>query len=143
MECGGCTLCCKLLELHEIPSDRGVWCSECDPKKGCKIYTVRPDECKQFRCMWLQMENVGIELRPDKSHVIFSKMSDEVICGDHDPDYEVNKRVKGQIRSFNKQGFSVGMIRGKEKIIYLSKGHKFKEVAKVIDDRAKLYRRLN
>lgn len=91
--------------------------------------------------MWLQMVYAGEELRPDKSHIIFDKMSDEVICAAQDINYELGKRAKQQIRAFIKEGFSVGVIRGEKKEIALAQGHKLREVAKVINDRAKLHGR--
>lgn len=107
------------------------------------MYALRPDECRDYKCMWLQMEHAGSEVRPDRAHIIFDKMSDDVICALQDPDYELGRRAKGQINAFVKEGFSVGIIHRNTKQIARAKGHKFSEVAKVIDDRAKLHRGFN
>ena len=126
-----------------MPSKRGKWCGECIPGNGCGIYSNRPKECREYKCMWLQMKKAGLELRPDVGHIIFDKFSEEVICAAQDPDYDLTSRVKKQINFFNNEGYSVGVIKGYRKEIALAKGHKLEEVAKVIDDRSKLHRRLN
>ena len=137
-KCGGCTLCCKMLELHEIPSKIGEWCKHCDPKKGCMIYAGKPEECETYKCMWLEMENAGIELRPDNSHIIFNKASDKTICGRQDTDYELNKRAEQQIKEFNRQGYSVAVLRDEMKYVYLTDEHTMDDVKKDIDNRSKL-----
>lgn len=127
-----------------MPSRIGVWCEHCDPKEGCQIYTMRPNECKKYKCMWLQMENAEDELRPDRMHVIFEKIDEEIVLGLQDPDYELNNLAKRQISYFVKNGFSVALVKGEEKEgIYLAKGHKLHEVGRVVNDRSKLYRRFN
>jgi len=142
-ECGECTLCCKLLELHEIPSKIGEWCKYCDKTKGCSIYVGKPKECDTYKCMWLEMENVGVELRPDKSHIIFNKASDKTICAMQDPDYKLDSLVMQQIKEFNKQGYSVVIRKNEMYYTYLTKGHTLKEAKRDIDGRSKLHRRLN
>jgi len=47
---------------------------------ACTIYDVRPDECRTFRCAWLisnedaDKKPLPIELRPDRSHVVFGPL---------------------------------------------------------------------
>lgn len=91
--------------------------------------------------MWLQMENAGIELRPDKSHIIFNKTSDKTICGRQDPGYELSKLVMQQIKEFNKQGYSVVILRDEIKNVYLVNGHTLDQVKRDIYDRSKLHGR--
>ncbi len=142
-KCGSCSLCCKLLELHEIPSKIGEWCEYCDPKSGCQIYSGKPKECETYKCMWLQMENVGAELRPDKSHIIFDKTSDKTICARQDADYKLSKLVMQQVKEFNKQSYSVVILRNEMKYVYLANGHTLDGVKRDIDDRSKLHRRFD
>jgi hypothetical protein len=142
MECGECTLCCKLLETHDIKTERGEICPYCS-EKGCLIYHDRPNECREYKCMWLQMDAVGIEMRPDKSHIIFDKISDTTICAIHDPDYEISKFVIGQIASFNKEGYSVVIFYGKKHSVFRLPEHDYTTIMREIDDRSKLYRRFN
>lgn len=45
-------------------------CAHCIPKKGCGIYQDRPEECREFNCLWLG----GIlprDYRPDVLGVMF------------------------------------------------------------------------
>jgi hypothetical protein len=127
-ECGECTLCCKLLETHDIPSPKGIYCKKCEPGIGCKIHATRPKECRKYQCMWSQMENVGIEMRPDNSHVLFDRITDDIICGAQDPDYELSDLVKAQISYFIREGFSVVIFRKNEKMVYVSPGHSYEKV---------------
>lgn len=72
--CGGCTACCKLMEVTELQKPMGRWCQHCAIGEGCKIYEERPESCRGFRCAWL--DNVGGFFketdRPDKLKVMFS-----------------------------------------------------------------------
>jgi len=142
-DCGECTLCCKLLELHEVPSPIETYCRHCEPGIGCKIYKIRPEECRQFQCMWSQMERVGTELRPDKCHIIFSRAGDDVISARIEKNHKLSKLVVNQIKVFNKEGFSVLVFRGQTSICFLTKGHTEDYARKIVDGRSKLYRRSN
>ena len=51
--CGGCTLCCTVLRVDELPKLGGVPCAKLVPN-GCGIYAQRPGVCRGYRCMWLQ-----------------------------------------------------------------------------------------
>ena len=52
---------------------RGVWCSHCT-KKACAIYEERPDDCRQFNCLWLKVETLPDELRPDKCGFVMTAL---------------------------------------------------------------------
>jgi hypothetical protein len=69
-ECGGCTMCCKLLGIAEIEKPAGRWCSHCIPGRACKIYEDRPTECRTFHCIWILREDFGPEWRPDRSKFV-------------------------------------------------------------------------
>lgn len=105
MKCGECTLCCELLDIKSVDSKAGEMCKHCD--KGCMIYNKRPNECKTFNCAYLQMENVGKELRPDKCGIIFEKITDNIFLGTMDKDTKIKPIVKQQIEYFVKDGFAV------------------------------------
>lgn len=51
--CGGCTLCCTVLRVDELPKLGGVPCAQL-AAHGCGIYARRPAVCRGYRCMWLQ-----------------------------------------------------------------------------------------
>lgn len=78
--CGGCTACCRVLEVPALPKAAGVECPFCDGA-GCVIYPDRPSACRNYRCGWLSSQIVaasmdmahhamGAELRPDRCGVI-------------------------------------------------------------------------
>src|SRR5579872_5901236 len=67
--CGGCTACCKVMEVWEIGKAAGIWCSHCTIGMGCQRYDSRPEPCREFKCQWL----MGLgedEDRPDKSKIV-------------------------------------------------------------------------
>lgn len=138
MDCGECTLCCKLLEIRSTESPIETYCKYCEPGVECKIYNAKPKECDQYKCMWLQMEHAGIKMRPDKCHVIFNKSGDDVICARIEKNRKINPLVLGQLHAFNKEGFSVLMLKGNLSTCFLAEGHTEEYVRKVVDDRAKL-----
>ena len=70
--CGGCTLCCKVLEIGALNKRHGTWCSHCQPGVGCRIYDHRPDECRSFLCGWLVDSRFGPEWKPDKSKLVIT-----------------------------------------------------------------------
>lgn len=89
--------------------------------------------------MWLQMDNVGIELRPDKCGIIFDKTSDGVITARLDEGKKLNKLVMGQINSFIKEGFSILIFRGRERKFFLNEDHTENYVIEAVRDRAELH----
>lgn len=114
MECGECTLCCKLLNIPWMDSQAGELCRECDENKGCKIYDKAPKKCLEFHCAYNQMEKASIDLRPDKCNVIFERIND-VFVGTVDPDKNYFQDiVEGQINSLLNEGFSIILFNRKE-----------------------------
>ena len=66
-ECGDCNMCCKLYSIHE-PKDFKKdyeWCKHCDVGVGCKIYNSRPNQCKDYQCLW-SLGLVPEEWKPNK-----------------------------------------------------------------------------
>lgn len=52
-QCGSCSMCCKVLGVPEVKKDH-AWCPHVAlPGGGCKIYTNRPERCRDFHCQWL------------------------------------------------------------------------------------------
>lgn len=125
MECGTCTLCCKLLNIEETLSKPGYYCKYCKENIGCDIYDDRPEACKIFECAWKQMEHVGIELRPDLCGVLFEKWSNTVMLGITVINNPLLDLIFRQIKGFNGEGISVLMINYKVKtrIFHLADGH--------------------
>ncbi len=115
-KCDGCTLCCYLFNIPELDKDSSTECYYCDGK-GCTIYNNRPDYCKGFNCAYLQQRNPNIKLRPDKCGVVFEKINDQLFHGTMDERNPFSKTARGQIVSFNNQGYSV-VIKLKDKEYY-------------------------
>jgi len=137
MECGECTLCCKLLNIKEVDSKPGEYCKHCDWGVGCKIYDQRPESCKIFECCWKQMEVAAEELRPDKCNMLFEKWSDKVIVGVTNK--KISDLVMNQINSFRKEGISSLILDHSEKTktFYLVPGHTKDFVKQEIDNSIK------
>jgi len=131
MDCGECTLCCKLLEIRSLPKKAGTWCEYCEIDRGCKIHdTDIPEECSKFSCAYRQMKKVSLNLRPDKCGVIFERF-DDIFIGTVDPNINgFSDDLKGQIYSFLREGFSIVLFnqRIQKPVIYTSKNHTAKEV---------------
>jgi hypothetical protein len=93
------------------------------------IHGSHPQECQGFECAYYQMDKVSLDLRPDNCHAFFERLSNKIFLGSQDLDYEMTNVVKGQIQSFNKQGYSVVMKTGDLKpVLYLAPEHLFAEI---------------
>ena len=75
-ECGGCTMCCKIIGVSELDKSPNEWCKHCDIGEGCSIYKDAPDVCHDFKCLWLVSEDMPDELRPDKTKVVLGGTTD-------------------------------------------------------------------
>jgi hypothetical protein len=69
-ECGGCTLCCKVVEVELLGKPANVWCQHCKPGQGCGIYSDRPEVCRDWYCEWVRSEELGEEWYPAKSKMV-------------------------------------------------------------------------
>jgi hypothetical protein len=69
-QCGDCSLCCKLLGIAALDKPQGQWCSHCAAPKGCTIYDTRPQECRDFACLWLENRRLGPEWQPTHSKMV-------------------------------------------------------------------------
>src|SRR5512145_425278 len=92
MDCGGCTMCCRLMLVEELCKPANTWCAHCKPGNGCSIYESRPQECVTYECLWLKSqrrtEPMVAELRPDRSRVILNALEDDSGVRAHvHPDY--------------------------------------------------------
>jgi hypothetical protein len=78
--CGGCTLCCKLMSVYELEKPPGEWCLHCRAGVGCSIYDSRPVQCRQFLCGYLVLPDLSEEWKPSRSKIIVTSevISDSV-----------------------------------------------------------------
>ena len=116
-ECGSCTLCCKLLGVDEISKPQGEWCSHCNIGVGCKIYRDRPNECKNFTCMWIA-ELLPLEMKPNEVGAVFTLTKGDITV-DVDPVKEdAYKRgwVKRGINQLVAKGNTVKVFSGKVQV---------------------------
>jgi hypothetical protein len=51
-------------------------CRHCTAGKGCSVYDTRPQECRDFECMWLRDARLPDRLRPDRSRAIITTTND-------------------------------------------------------------------
>ncbi|MBL4848788.1 MAG: hypothetical protein JKY65_24975 [Planctomycetes bacterium] len=74
-QCGQCQACCRLFEITELDKPERQTCAhQC--KRGCAIYTERPQRCASYRCRWLAGDpSLERRDRPDRLGVIFDKHS--------------------------------------------------------------------
>jgi hypothetical protein len=77
--CGGCTLCCRLVPVAEIGKLAGQRCAHQRHGKGCAVYQTRPLSCSGWSCGWLKDEDDAGELsRPDRAHYVIDQRPDFV-----------------------------------------------------------------
>lgn len=80
-QCGGCSLCCKLLPVRELKKGAGQRCQHQRMSKGCAIYGRHPASCKLWSCAWLIGADGGDTAdlrRPDRAHYVIDPMPDYV-----------------------------------------------------------------
>ena len=70
--CHGCTLCCKLLSIEELEKPPLTWCAICNAKTGCKDYTHRPTECREFYCGYLLDPALDERWKPSSCKLVVS-----------------------------------------------------------------------
>ena len=135
MECDGCTLCCKLLNIPWMDSPAGEYCRECEPGVGCKIYDNAPKDCLDFYCAYNQVEKVSKNLRPDKCGVIFERF-DDIMFGTIDPEKnQLSKDIVGQIEFFILEGFSIVLVmKGNVQYIHAAEGYTEQELIDKLND---------
>ncbi len=75
--CGECTMCCTLRGVPELRKRPFSPCPKCGVS-GCNEYQSRPVTCREYRCVWLELEDEGdrrmsLDERPDRCGVIFER----------------------------------------------------------------------
>jgi hypothetical protein len=73
------------MEVKSMDKPVGQWCVEIGsyPGSGCTIYDNRPQECRDFECIWLQSQKTDkpwpMELKPNVCRVVFSIQGEQMI----------------------------------------------------------------
>jgi hypothetical protein len=74
-ECLECTRCCEgwlSATVHEYDMYPGNPCHYLCQEKNCTIYENRPQLCKDYRCVWLDDEDIPEWIKPSYSGVIIT-----------------------------------------------------------------------
>ena len=114
--CGTCSLCCKLLGIGELNKPSGTWCSKCNPPHGCTIYNDRPNECREFACVWLENPTLSEDWKPASSKIVLyfidngSRLIAHVDPGS--PDVWRRQPYYDQLKAWARRG-----IRSKPKVV--------------------------
>ena len=127
--CDECTVCCTLCVVPELNKGVGEYCVKCNVG-GCQIYGTHPRSCKDFECAYYQGGS-NVELRPDKCGMMFFKKNERIFCAILVQGKQATALAGGQIRSLNKQGYSVVMLKiGEKPHIVLADGHIHRKIYK-------------
>ena len=109
-ECGECTTCCELLPIPELQKPESTLCGFCKINVGCSIYKSRPNSCKEFNCVYIQNEEIDLELRPDNCKVMFERVTDTLYLAlelPRDVGSWREKKVSDFIKKLNENGISI------------------------------------
>ncbi|MEZ5995242.1 MAG: hypothetical protein R3C25_05765 [Hyphomonadaceae bacterium] len=68
--CGGCTLCCKLIDVPAVQKPALQWCKHCVIGEGCGIHKDRPSECRAFNCAYLVSAALDERWKPVNSKFV-------------------------------------------------------------------------
>lgn len=70
--CGECDVCCnEHVKIDVLNKPFGQKCSfYCN---GCSQYESRPDDCKNYQCVFITQENLDVKYRPDNLGVVFEQ----------------------------------------------------------------------
>ena len=68
-QCGGCTACCMVMGVAEVPTPFYSPCRH-QTVNGCAIYDKRPGACRDFYCEWL-VGGLTESDRPDRLGLVF------------------------------------------------------------------------
>jgi hypothetical protein len=79
-QCGGCTLCCKLMPVRELGKAANERCQHQRTGKGCAVYQKEgfPSSCALWSCKWLVDPEASGLSRPDRARYVIDLMPDFV-----------------------------------------------------------------
>tara|TARA_R110000772_G_scaffold47449_4_gene108523 strand:+ start:65 stop:514 length:450 start_codon:yes stop_codon:yes gene_type:complete len=126
-ECGECTLCCLILPIIDTQSPPNTLCKHCTLSKGCGIYDTRPNNCRNYNCEWILSDDIPMDLKPNKSHMIFEKITHTIQLANLEHthlDAWKEQNVLDYIQELNDKGISViiSSFTNTEKVIFPSTG---------------------
>jgi hypothetical protein len=68
--CIGCTLCCTVMGIDDLPKVKWPYDRCPHQGQGCKIYADRPTSCREWSCAWV-LGHLPYALKPSKTGLIF------------------------------------------------------------------------
>jgi hypothetical protein len=94
------------MAIEELGKAAGSWCAQCAPGHGCRIYQDRPDECRDFSCLWLIDTRFGAHWKPNRSRLVLTTSADglEVRCDPGFPAAWRNEPYRSEIRNLARAG---------------------------------------
>jgi hypothetical protein len=98
-ECGGCTLCCKLLPIPPLKKPAGKKCEHQRTGKGCAVHGTpkQPQACGVWFCRWLINDDADNLSRPDRARYVIDMLPDEISMQPSDGSAPLKKYVAIQI----------------------------------------------
>jgi SEC-C motif len=71
--CGACFACCKILNIYSetLKKEADVLCPNYQHGMGCTIYDQRPEQCRQWYCVWRFDDVLPHDFSPDKINIAF------------------------------------------------------------------------
>jgi hypothetical protein len=123
-ECGTCSQCCEIPAVPAIKKPANHRCPFYS--KGCSIYPDHPGQCKTFVCLWLGNDRLPDRMRPDRCGVTFEPLwQEKTVLALVDP-FRPNAwdlpPAKGLLRRMVRDGYTVWVLVGKEKRLFLPEG---------------------
>jgi len=119
--CGGCTLCCKLIECSALEKPRNEVCKFCKWNEGCTIYDEAPQMCHDFNCAWLDGD-LPRWMWPKDVGFVIEKLGDApvVLVSAEEKDWCTPKIEKTLKETYQDKGIAV--IDGKTGNVLLPEG---------------------
>jgi hypothetical protein len=76
------------MAVEALGKPAGSWCAHCKPGRGCLIYPTRPEECRNYSCLWLIDPRFGEHWKPSRSKLVQTLSEDgiEIRCDPGFPD---------------------------------------------------------
>jgi hypothetical protein len=120
-------MCCVIPAIPDLGKPANTSCAHlAGGLGGCTIYQHRPGQCRAFRCLWLDNEQLGEELWPERCGVAFEvHRTERLVVALVDPDrYEELEDGPAHelMRAMVADGFTVWVVCGEQRFGYLAGG---------------------
>jgi hypothetical protein len=118
--CGECTACCTLMAVESLNKPRCVTCKHLDG--GCSIYEHRPQDCREFECIWLQTQATTApwpkRLRPDRCGTMFTPTADPNTMAAHGSPLSLQAApLRGRVKQWLGNGLTIINVHGDKRTL--------------------------